>query len=219
MLKKLQTISWGGWSAVLALVFFLGLAIYPVVAAPGKTDAKGKPDGLLAMIDKAKEKGAEAKMEKEHHGEKRLELKAVAATSDGTVYVGAKTGLFRVADGQLAPVAALPGADIKSLSAGPDGTLYVATKMGAYRVSADAATATSIHEGDVHSLDLAADGTLYLVTKHEGIQTSRDQGATWASLPVTLPAAPAKEMKGKEAKDHAHDTKSGYDKKAAPAAT
>lgn len=181
MLKKLQTISWGGWSAVIALVLFLGLALLPVVA--GDKSESGKPakrDGLVAMIDKAAEKSAEAKG-------KHLEPKSAVLADDGTLYVGAKSGLFRVVEGKLEPVAGAPAADVKSLAAGPDGSLYLATKMGAYRF-ADG-VAVSLYAGDTHSLSVAADGALHLVTKMEGVLASRDRGATWAPVALELGAA------------------------------
>lgn len=207
-MKKLQTMSWGAWSAVAGVILFAALALYPVMAAAGKqtADAKGKPDGLLAMIDKAKEKASEAKRYKEMgepaHGEKRLEFKALATTADGTLYLGSKTGLFRVVAGQIAPVTALPAADIKALASGPDGSLYIATKMGAYHLAAGAVTVSVIREGDIHALGLGSDGAIYLVSKRDGLLTSDDQGATWSPVAADLPfdIAPRGEAKSEERK-------------------
>lgn len=226
MLKKLQNISWGGWSAVTAVVLFLGLALYPVISARATGTNPSKKDGFLAMIDKAAKKHDEAKHGHDEHGKKRLEAKALAVSASGTVLLGSKTGLYRVADGKLTLVPALPAADVKALATSSDGTLYVATKMGAYRLPADLATATSIYAGDTHSLTVQPDGTLYLITKMEGIQTSQDKGSTWSSYPVELPLAPAEHKETKEEKLKAHadreankDAKSTKAPKPDPAST
>lgn len=208
MLKKLQTISWGGWSALAGVVLFAGLAVYPLAAARlgSGESAHGKPkkDGLVAMLDKVAEKSAEAKTPKDGSSHKSsdakpLEPKALAVLADGTLFVGTKHGLLRRHEDRLLPVEGLSG-DVKGIALAADGTLLVATKMGAYRVAADASV-SSLYSGDVHSV--AAQGeTLYLGVKHEGVLASTDAGRTWNSLGLSLPSEPAKAMKdGKEMKD------------------
>ncbi len=206
MLKKLQTISWGGWSAILGVLLFAGLAVYPLAAArlgaAPEAHGKLKKDGLAAMIDKVSEKSAKAKMPKDESPHKAsdlrlLEPKALATLPDGGLLVGTKHGLYRQHEDGFVHVPGLTG-DVKSLALAPDGAVLVGTKMGVYRVAADA-TVTALYSGEVQSIAVHGE-RLYLGAKHEGVLVSADAGRTWQSLGLALPAEPAKEMKSAKEK-------------------
>jgi hypothetical protein len=126
----------------------------------------------------------------------QTELRSVLPLSDGTTLVGTKSGVYRLKDTTVTPVAGLEAVEVKQMLTGPDGVVLVASKSGAYQVREG--VARRLLAGDMHALVPLSDGGLLAVPAGgRSPLRSDDLGNTWnavtmygtalATLPLPTP--------------------------------
>jgi hypothetical protein len=207
MWKKLQNISWGIWAAVLGLVVFLGIALIPDIMASvgGQTGNKtdDKKHSLMGMLSEAEKKAAKEKNEKCEMDKHGFEVKSVAVGKDGTVYLGAKDGLYRIEQGNAVRVKSYTGEEAKAIAFASGATLFVGAKDGLWKSTLpDLTQWEKVSSEEVRTLTASGD-RIFMATKHSGLMESVDDGKKWTPVAWTLPskAKMEKSMKA-EGKDH-----------------
>lgn len=121
-------------------------------------------------------------------------LTGMTGAADGSLLLYSKRRIFRLAHGDIAPVAAptLAGDLIGTLQAGPDGLVLAAlVERGPYRSldngrswrAVPAAAFAGGQPPDGLRFHLAPDGTAYAYGRRR-VFRSRDRGASWQSMPM-----------------------------------
>jgi hypothetical protein len=192
--------TWGKSAAVLGVTVFGVLAAIPYLQGGAKLLAAGETVDL-SKVQKVVEKENKEKDKAMHEKKGNLDVKAVAALPDGTVYFGGKIGLYRAKGGKAEELAQFPGEDVKSIAATTSGEVLVAAKQGVW-ASKDGAEWKQVAKGDAHGVSIAADGSVYVAMKDDGVVRRAAGSEEWTPVKLGLDeqamASKAKEIEQKE---------------------
>jgi len=112
---------------------------------------------------------------------------AIHEDAQGTVRVGTRAGLHRVAGARLEPdgPAPLQSATVNAIAAGAEGTLWIGTERGVFELASAQVvhhtTANGLLSNEVRAILVAPDGTVWAGTNN-GLNRLRDR--RWTSLGV-----------------------------------
>ncbi|GIX23954.1 MAG: hypothetical protein KatS3mg122_1185 [Caldimonas sp.] len=104
------------------------------------------------------------------------EVRSLWGEAGGTLWLGSKTGLYRVGNDGV-PTQIVGPYDVRALQ-GAGAAVLVAAKNGLWRVEPGEISAQLLHEGDYWSLAATAQGLL-AVPKEADAQISLDEGRSW----------------------------------------
>lgn len=171
-----------------------GAGIFAVIAlGPGLLNGQKGPivekDGGIKAPEGKKEKGNEG-----------FEVRSIVSYQD-KVLIGTKHSLFEVSGEKLAPWGNYPGEEARALATTKGGALLVGDKHALWRFESGAWT--KVGEWDPHGFAQDSSGAILMAAKKEGVFKSDDEGKTWRSVALEIPA---------EYKKQAPDKKEGYDK-------